>query len=134
VDRFVVISGSSGGGKSTLLVELSRCGYAVAEESGRRIVKEGLKDSESAFPGWTKPPSRVKALKWLLRAESCGPIHTPCSRAPTGRLGLQLTDTMVEHRSLAPSVAKGQRGATFDVRAGVVLRNRNQWQPSFPSP
>ena len=42
MNRFVVISGCSSGGKSTLVVELGRRGYAVVEEPGRRIVKEEL--------------------------------------------------------------------------------------------
>jgi predicted ATPase len=50
VDRFVVISGCSGGGKSTLLAELGRRGHAVVEEPGRRIVKDELKGSGSAPP------------------------------------------------------------------------------------
>ena len=36
--RHVAISGCSGGGKSSLLAELARRGYAVVEEPGRRIV------------------------------------------------------------------------------------------------
>jgi len=31
-DRFVVLSGCSGGGKSTLLAELARRGHSVVEE------------------------------------------------------------------------------------------------------
>src|SRR3984885_543774 len=50
VTRFVVISGCSSGGKSTLLAELGRRGYAVVEEPGRRIVKEELKANGSALP------------------------------------------------------------------------------------
>jgi predicted ATPase len=50
VDRFVVISGCSGGGKSTLLAELGRIGHAIVEEPGRRIVKEELKGEGSALP------------------------------------------------------------------------------------
>jgi predicted ATPase len=50
MDRFVVISGCSGGGKSTLLAELSRRGYAVVEEPGRRIVKEELERDGQALP------------------------------------------------------------------------------------
>ena len=42
MDLFVVISGCSGGGKSTLLTELGRRGYMTVEEPGRRIVKEEL--------------------------------------------------------------------------------------------
>jgi predicted ATPase len=50
MDRFVVISGCSGGGKSTLLFELQRRGYAVAEEPGRRIIAEELRSSGQALP------------------------------------------------------------------------------------
>jgi predicted ATPase len=35
VNCFVVISGCSGGDKSTLLIELGRRGYATVEEPGR---------------------------------------------------------------------------------------------------
>jgi predicted ATPase len=49
-DRFVVISGCSAGGKSTLLAELGRRGYAVVEEPGRRIVREELKAKGWALP------------------------------------------------------------------------------------
>jgi predicted ATPase len=50
VDRFVVISGCSGGGKSTLLAELGRRGHAVVEEPGRRIVKEEKEGGGRALP------------------------------------------------------------------------------------
>jgi predicted ATPase len=50
MDRFVVISGCSSGGKSTLTAELGRRGYAVIEEPGRRIVKEELATGGSALP------------------------------------------------------------------------------------
>lgn len=48
--RFVVISGCSGGGKSTLLSELSRRGFATVEEPGRRIVRQELETGGSALP------------------------------------------------------------------------------------
>jgi predicted ATPase len=47
---FVAISGCSGGGKSTLLAELARRGYAVVEEPGRRIVLEERNSEGSALP------------------------------------------------------------------------------------
>ena len=50
MDRFVVISGCSCGGKSTLIAELSRRGHAVVEEPGRRIVKEELRGKGTALP------------------------------------------------------------------------------------
>jgi predicted ATPase len=50
MNRFVVIPGCSGGGKSVLLAELGRRGYAVVEEPGRRIVREGMEGEGSALP------------------------------------------------------------------------------------
>jgi len=50
MDRFVTISGCSGGGKSTLIAELARRGHAVVEEPGRRIVREELAGSGKALP------------------------------------------------------------------------------------
>jgi predicted ATPase len=50
VDRFVVISGCSSGGKSTLIAEVGKRGHAVVEEPGRRIVKEELASGGSALP------------------------------------------------------------------------------------
>jgi predicted ATPase len=50
MQRFVVISGCSGGGKSALLAELGRRGHAVVEEPGRRIVKEELREGGLALP------------------------------------------------------------------------------------
>ena len=49
-DHFVVISGCSSGGKSTLLAELGRRGHAMVEEPGRRIVRQELVDGGSALP------------------------------------------------------------------------------------
>ncbi len=48
--RFVTISGCSGGGKSRLLTDLARRGYAVVEEPGRRIAREELERGGSARP------------------------------------------------------------------------------------
>jgi predicted ATPase len=53
-ERFVVISGCSGGGKSALLAELRHRGHAVVEEPGRRIVQDELQRGGSALP-WLDP-------------------------------------------------------------------------------
>jgi predicted ATPase len=50
MDRFVVVSGCSGGGKSSLIAELLRRGHAVVEEPGRRIVTEELASGGTALP------------------------------------------------------------------------------------
>ena len=49
-NRFVLISGCSGGGKSTLLAELRARGYPVVEEPGRRIIAEELVSGGNALP------------------------------------------------------------------------------------
>lgn len=48
--RLVVISGCSGGGKSSLLAELRARGFATVEEPGRRIVDEELATGGVALP------------------------------------------------------------------------------------
>ncbi len=50
MNRFVVISGCSGGGKSTLLEELARRGCTVVEEPGRRIVRRALAGKAEPLP------------------------------------------------------------------------------------
>ena len=49
-ERFVVITGCSGGGKSSLLAELHRRGHAVVEEPGRRVVREEMNRDGLALP------------------------------------------------------------------------------------
>lgn len=51
-ENYVVISGCSGGGKSTLLSELVRRGYPIVLEPGRQIVKEQYAIDGDALP-WT---------------------------------------------------------------------------------
>ncbi|MBC62705.1 MAG: hypothetical protein CMP11_09665 [Zetaproteobacteria bacterium] len=47
---FVILTGCSGGGKSTLLGELAKRGYNHTFEPGRQIVKEQLAISGKALP------------------------------------------------------------------------------------
>ncbi|MDS7597843.1 AAA family ATPase [Agrobacterium tumefaciens] len=50
MDRFVILSGCSGGGKSTLLEELARRGFSTVEEPGRRIVAQEMRRGGMALP------------------------------------------------------------------------------------
>ncbi|OKO74271.1 AAA family ATPase [Bradyrhizobium sp. AS23.2] len=50
MENFITISGCSGGGKSTLLSELRRRGFATIDEPGRRIVAEELMFGGRALP------------------------------------------------------------------------------------
>lgn len=53
-NRHVVLSGCSGGGKSTLLAELARRGFRTVPEPGRRIVAEETRGDGRALP-WVNP-------------------------------------------------------------------------------
>jgi predicted ATPase len=59
--RRIVISGCSGGGKSTLLEELSARGHHVFAEAGREIVQEQLAHGGTALP-WEDAPKFVEIL------------------------------------------------------------------------
>jgi predicted ATPase len=50
MNRRVLISGCSGGGKSTLLAELAARGFSVVEEPGRRIIRRELETNGNALP------------------------------------------------------------------------------------
>jgi predicted ATPase len=67
-NRFVVISGCSSGGKSTLLTELGERGYATVEEPGRRIVKEELLNGGRALP-WEDAVAFVQHMIALALAD-----------------------------------------------------------------
>ncbi|OWJ68475.1 AAA family ATPase [Inquilinus limosus] len=66
MDRYVVISGCSGGGKSTLLAELGRRGHAVVEEPGRRIVQQELERGGQALPWVDGPTFARRAIAMAL--------------------------------------------------------------------
>ncbi|WP_342448062.1 AAA family ATPase [Parasedimentitalea huanghaiensis] len=50
VNKFILTSGCSGGGKSSVLSELGSKGYKTVEEPGRRIVKEELAKGGRMLP------------------------------------------------------------------------------------
>ena len=73
-NRFVLISGCSGGGKSTLLAELGARGYPVVEDSGRRIIADELVSGGTALP-WVDMAAFLRraidvALKDMAMAEA----------------------------------------------------------------
>jgi predicted ATPase len=67
MSRHVVITGCSGGGKSTLLAELARRGHAVVEEPGRRVVEAETLAGGTALP-WTDMAAFLRRV-FVLAAE-----------------------------------------------------------------
>lgn len=78
MDRFIILSGCSGGGKSTLLGELARRGFATVEEPGRRIVIEETRNNGTALPWIDMEAFARRAIAMALedrqKAPSEGPI------------------------------------------------------------
>jgi predicted ATPase len=68
LNRFVVISGCSGGGKSSLLAELHRRGHTVVEEPGRRVVKQEMENRGLALP-WTDKIAFVRRVLEMALAD-----------------------------------------------------------------
>tara|TARA_R110002124_G_scaffold114535_4_gene269165 strand:+ start:762 stop:1331 length:570 start_codon:yes stop_codon:yes gene_type:complete len=66
--RLVVLSGCSGGGKSTLLDELARRGHASVPEPGRRIVAEELAGSGAALP-WVDAEAFARRAMAMAQAD-----------------------------------------------------------------
>jgi predicted ATPase len=67
MSRLVILSGCSGGGKSTLLEELARRGHAIVEEPGRRIVAEEAPNG-AALP-WRNRTKFVQRLVAMAHAD-----------------------------------------------------------------
>jgi predicted ATPase len=75
MNRFVVISGCSGGGKSTLLEELQRRGHAAVEEPGRRIVKEETARGGTALPWMDIAAFARRAIAMALQDREAAARH-----------------------------------------------------------
>jgi len=74
-ENFVLITGCSSGGKSTLLAELQARGHHCVEEPGRRIVKENLETGGQALP-WTNPTAFAhRAIEMALADRQAATAH-----------------------------------------------------------
>jgi predicted ATPase len=66
--RFFVITGGPGSGKSTLINALEREGFARTVEAGRAIIKEQVANGGSALP-WSDPRAFAERMfAWELRS------------------------------------------------------------------
>jgi predicted ATPase len=74
-DRFILITGCSGGGKSTLLAELQARGHHVVEEAGRRIVKQELETGGRALPWVDEMAFARMAIETALRDREAAETH-----------------------------------------------------------
>ena len=66
-ERFVTISGCSGGGKSSLINELKSRGYSTIDEPGRRVVVHETENSGGALPWVDMPAFAQRTTELALR-------------------------------------------------------------------
>jgi predicted ATPase len=67
-NRFFVLTGGPGSGKSTLIGELERRGYARSIEAGRGVIRDQLACGGSALP-WSNPALFAELmLCWEMRS------------------------------------------------------------------
>ncbi|MEZ2128941.1 MULTISPECIES: AAA family ATPase [unclassified Sinorhizobium] len=75
MNRSVLISGCSGGGKSTLLVELAARGLAVVEEPGRRIISQELAGDGAALPSVDMVAFAHRAIQMAAADHAAAALH-----------------------------------------------------------
>ena len=68
MDNFILISGCSGGGKSTLLAALRARGFATADEPGRRVVAAEQAKGGNALP-WADTEAFLRKTLELAKAD-----------------------------------------------------------------
>jgi predicted ATPase len=67
-ERFFVVTGGPGSGKSTLIEALARAGYARSVEAGRGVIRDQVAIGGTALP-WSDPPAFAELmLSWEMRS------------------------------------------------------------------
>lgn len=74
--RFILISGCSGGGKSTLLAALESAGYECVAEPGRRIVADEAANGGRALP-WIDPAAFARRAVEVSRSDLAAASAAP---------------------------------------------------------
>lgn len=77
MERFIVLSGCSGGGKSTLLAELARRGHATVPEPGRRVVEHEQATGGGALPWRDMAAFARAALAMAIADRETAPANGP---------------------------------------------------------
>lgn len=67
-DRFIILTGGPGSGKSSLIQALAQVGYNSAPEAGRAIIQAQVAIGGKALP-WSDPPAFAELmLSWDMRS------------------------------------------------------------------
>ncbi len=71
---FFVLSGCSGGGKSTLIQALADAGYAVVPEPGRRVIRAGGPTPQNDLPGFLLACLDIAVADYYAALALSGPV------------------------------------------------------------
>jgi predicted ATPase len=74
-DRFVVVTGGPGAGKTTLIDALEREGYARTIEAGRAIIREQTEQNGGALPAIEPATFGARMFEWELRSYHAAQAH-----------------------------------------------------------
>lgn len=69
-DRFVVITGGPGAGKTTLIDALEAAGFARTVEAGRAIIREEVAAGGDALPWADREAFAERMLEWEMRSHA----------------------------------------------------------------
>lgn len=76
-ERFFVLTGGPGSGKSTLINALRRAGHAATVEAGRGVIRDQMAIGGKALP-WGDPMLFAEAmLSWEMRSYRMAEARTP---------------------------------------------------------
>lgn len=117
-NQHVVLSGCSGGGKSTLLLELTRRGFPTVPEPGRRIVEQEMRVGGDALP-W------VNLKAFAKRAVEMALFDLKDSDSAAGWIFFD--------RGLVDAAVAFQRSAG-ESAAIILKQNRRYYQKVFLAP
>lgn len=126
--RLVVVSGCSGGGKSTLLEEMARRGHAVMPEPGREIVREQTASGGNGLP-WTD----MARFAELCIGRSIRFHREAAARGGTVLFDRSLLDAVnaLEQRGLP--VGEAHRAALEEYRYARIVFMAPPWEELFAS-
>ncbi len=106
MNRRILITGCSGGGKSTLLAELAARGFSVVEEPGRRIVREELESRGDALP-WVNLAAFAQRAIALSIEDHAAASQGAAGRFSTGPCGRRCRPSACNRRT-APGRPAGR--------------------------